>query len=57
MILTVTVLLSILMLQAEDYNIPSSGFTVTYLMLERQDIALPQDQMQADDNSSENEIQ
>jgi len=50
-----TLILSILALEAKG-NTADKGFTVTYLMLERHNIALPQDQIQEDDNLSENKI-
>ncbi len=49
-------MLSILSLYAGDHNHEEKGFTVTYLMMQIQNIELPQDQTDVDSNSSENEI-
>ncbi|OQX50515.1 MAG: hypothetical protein B5M46_00175 [Epsilonproteobacteria bacterium 4484_20] len=53
-ILCIMIMLSILSLYAGDQD--KRGFTVTYLMLERNNIALPQDQTETDTNSTENGI-
>jgi len=50
-----SLILSILALEAKG-NDTDKGFTVTYLMLEKHNIALPQDQLQEDANLSEKEI-
>jgi hypothetical protein len=47
------VMLSVLSLYASNNIQEERGFTVTYLMLEKQNIKLPQDQIEEDTNSSE----
>jgi len=47
------VTLSALSLYASNHHQKEKGFTVTYLMLEKQNIKLPQDQTEEDINSSE----
>jgi hypothetical protein len=47
------IMLSVLSLYASNNIQEERGFTVTYLMLEKQNIKLPQDQIEEDSNSSE----
>jgi len=47
------IMLSVLSLYASNNIQEERGFTVTYLMLEKQNIKLPQDQIEEDTNSSE----
>jgi len=54
--LLLSIMFSILSLYASDNNtLDKNGFTVTYLMLERAHISLPQDQTK-DTNCTENRI-
>jgi len=46
-------MLSMLSLHARSHNCEEKGFTVTYLMMERENIEFPENQMQEDTNSTE----
>jgi len=53
----ITIMISVFSLYASSHDYEERGFTVTYLMLEKQHIELPQDQWDEDSNSSEKGIQ
>jgi len=53
----IVIMLLVLSLYAGNLDHEEKGFTVTHLMLERQNIELPQDQIEQDTNSSGNTIQ